>query len=161
MENKLAKAQRKLSKRVKGSNNYHKQRLIVAKLHEKVANQRKDFLHKKSRELVSKHGAIAIEDLNMKGMSQALNFGKSASDNRWGMFTTFLEYKAKLEGKQVVKIDKWYSSSKTCSSCSAIKSNLKLSDRIFSCDCGYTVDRDINASINIKIEGVKFWYHNI
>jgi putative transposase len=137
MEKKLARGQRKLSKRVKGSNNYHKQRLIVAKLHEKVANQRKDFLHKKSRELVSKCGTIAIEDLNMKGMSQALNFGKSVSDNGWGMFTTFLEYKSKLEGKQVVKIDKWYPSSKTCSSC----------------DSGYVVDRDINASINIKREG--------
>lgn len=153
MEKKLARAQRKLSKRVKGSNNYHKQRLIVAKLHEKVANQRKDLLHKKSRELVSTYGAIAIEDLNMKGMSQALNFGKSVSDNGWGMFTTFLEYKVKLEGKQVVKIDKWYPSSKTCSSCGALKSNLKLSDRTFSCDCGYTVDRDVNASINIKREG--------
>jgi putative transposase len=92
---KLAKAQRILSHRKKGSNRWEKQRLKVAKLHEKVANQRKDFLHKKSKELASNYDAVIIEDLNMKGMSQTFNLGKSVFDNSWRMFVTFLEYKLK------------------------------------------------------------------
>ena len=112
MTEKLAKAQRILSKRKKGSTRWNKQRTKVAKLHEKVANQRKNFLHHKSKELVSTSDAVVVEDLNMKGMSQALNFGKSVHDNGWGMFTTFLEYKLKEQGKQFVKIDKWFPSTK-------------------------------------------------
>ncbi|MCM3800435.1 transposase, partial [Caldibacillus thermoamylovorans] len=92
---KLAKAQRILSRRKKGSARWEKQRLKVAKLQEKIANQRKNFLHHKSKELASTYDAVIIEDLDMKGMSQALNFGKSVHDNGWGMFTTFLEYKLK------------------------------------------------------------------
>jgi putative transposase len=88
-QQRLAKEQRKLSKCVKGSNNRNKQRLKVARLFEKVANQRKDFLHKLSNKLAKNYDCVCIEDLNMKAMSQALNFGKSVSDNGWGMFTTF------------------------------------------------------------------------
>ena len=95
--------------------------MIVAKLHEKVANQRMNFLHHKSKELVSSFDAVVIEDLNMKGMSQALHFGKSAHDNGWGMFTTFLRYKLKEQGKQLVKIDKWFPSTKKCSCCGTEK----------------------------------------
>ena len=90
---KLAKEQRILSRRKKGSNRWNKQRLKVAKLHEKIANQRNDFLHKQSHKLARLYDCVVIEDLNMKGMSQALNFGKSVSDNAWGRFTTFLDYK--------------------------------------------------------------------
>lgn len=147
---KLQREHRKLSKCKKGSNNRHKQKLKVAKLHEKVANQRKDFLHKESRKIANSYDLVCIEDLDMKGMSQALNLGKSVADNGWGMFTTFLKYKLEDLGKQLVKIDKWYPSSKTCSSCGAVKQQLKLSERIYKCSCGLCIDRDVNAAINIK-----------
>ncbi|PFR46246.1 transposase, partial [Bacillus thuringiensis] len=106
MLDRLAKAQRVLSRRTKGSIRWNKQRIRVAKLHEKVANQRKNFLHHKSKELATHFDVVAIEDLNMKGMSQALHFGKSVADNGWGMFTSFLAYKLHEQGKQLVKIDK-------------------------------------------------------
>ena len=89
-QERLTREQRKLSKMQKGSNNRNKQRVIVARLHEKVSNKRKDFLHKLSRQITNAFDCVCVEDLNMKGMSQALNFGKSVSDNGWGMFTTFL-----------------------------------------------------------------------
>lgn len=151
----LAIEQRKLSRKKKGSNNRNKQRIKVAKIHEHIANQRKDFLHKKSRELVNEFDAITIEDLNMKEMSQRLNLGKSVCDNGWGMFTAFLKYKLEEEGKQLIRIDKWFPSSKTCSCCNNIKKDLQLSDRIYECDnCGLVIDRDYNASLNIKRVGM-------
>ncbi|ANB61774.1 RNA-guided endonuclease TnpB family protein [Anoxybacteroides amylolyticum] len=152
---KLAKEQRILSRRKKGSNRWHKQRLKVAKLHEKIANQRKDFLHKKSYELAKQYDCVVIENLNMKGMSQVLNFGKSVHDNGWGMFTTFLQYKLEEQGKKLIKIDKWFPSSKTCSCCGQVKESLSLSERTFRCECGFESDRDVNAAINIKHEGMK------
>ena len=154
MSEKLAKAQRILSKRKKGSARWNKQRILVAKLHEKVANQRKNFLHHKSKELASDFDAVVIEDLNMKGMSQALHFGKSVHDNGWGMFTTFLGYKLKEQGKQLVKIDKWFPSTKKCSCCGAEKA-MTLSERTYQCSCGYVADRDYNSAINIKNEGLR------
>lgn len=147
---KLEKEQRKLSKSQKVSRNRNKQRIKVARLHEKVANQRKDFLHKLSRKITNSYDAVCLEDLNMQGMSQALNFGKSVSDNGWGMFTVFLSYKLLEAGKQLVKIDKWFPSSKTCSCCGTVKSQLSLSERTYSCECGFVCDRDINAAINIR-----------
>lgn len=153
---KLAIEQRKLSKCVKGSNNRRKQRLKVARLHEKIANQRKDFLHKKSRELVNLYDAIIIEDLNMKAMSQCLNLGKSVYDNAWGMFTVFLKYKLENEGKLLVKIDKWFPSSKKCNECGEINKELQLSDREWICkSCGCVIDRDYNAAKNIRDEGLR------
>ncbi|MED4346173.1 RNA-guided endonuclease TnpB family protein, partial [Heyndrickxia coagulans] len=151
---KLAKAGRILSKRKKGSARWNKQRLVVAKLHEKVANQRMNFLHHKSKELASNFDAVVIEDLNMKGMSQALHFGKSVHDNGWGMFTTFLAYKLKEQGKQLVKIDKWFPSTKKCSCCGKEK-EMPLSERVYKCSCGFVLDRDHNSAINIKNEGLR------
>ncbi|WP_289141622.1 transposase [uncultured Brevibacillus sp.] len=152
---KLAKEQRILSRRTKGSTRWHKQRLKVAKLHERITNQRKDFLHKESHKLAKRYDCVVIEDLNMKGMSQSLTFGKSVADNAWGMFTTFLQYKLDKQGKKLVKIDKWFPSSKTCSRCGQVKKSLSLSDRTFHCDCGLVADRDWNASINIRNEGLR------
>ncbi|WP_411842371.1 RNA-guided endonuclease TnpB family protein [Salinicoccus sp. HZC-1] len=152
-QEKLAKEQKVLSRKTKGSARYEKQRIKVAKLHEKVVNQRKDFLHKKSFQLVKKYDAVVIEALDMKGMSQALNYGKSVSDNGWGMFTTFLGYKLLEQGKKLVKINKWFPSTKTCSSCGNVKP-VALSERIYSCECGFVFDRDWNAAINIKNEGL-------
>lgn len=153
---KLKKEQRKLSKCEIGSNNRNKQRMKVARRHEKVANQRKDFLHKASRQITNAVEAVCIEDLSMKGMSQALNFGKSVSDNSFGAFTSMLDYKLKEQGKQLIKIDRWFPSSKMCSVCGQIKDTLSLSDRTYHCEhCGLIVDRDYNASINIRNEGMR------
>lgn len=153
LETKLAKAQRELSRKVKFSSNWNKAKLKVAKIHQSIKNSRKDFLHKLSKELVTKYNAIIIEDLNMKGMSGALNFGKSVADNGWRMFTTMLQYKVMFLGKQVIKIDKWFPSSKTCSCCGNIKDSLSLGERVYNCECGHTMDRDLNASINIREVG--------
>ena len=151
---KLAKAQRILSRRKKGSARWEKQRLKVAKLYEKTANQRRNFLHHKSKELATNYDAVIIEDLDMKGMSQALNFGKSVHDNGWGMFISFLEYKLKEQGKQLVKIDKWFPSTKKCSRCGNEK-EMSLSERVYKCTCGLVLDRDYNSAINIKKEGLR------
>jgi putative transposase len=151
---KLAKEQRILSRRKKGSTRWEKQRLKVANLQEKTVNQRKNFLHHKSKELVTNYDAVIIEDLDMKGMSRALHFGKSVHDNSWGMFTTFLKYKLKEQGKRLIKIDKWFPSTKRCSCCSAEK-EMPLSERIYQCSCGFVLDRDHNSAINIKNEGLR------
>ncbi|EGL84118.1 transposase, IS605 OrfB family, partial [Caldalkalibacillus thermarum TA2.A1] len=115
----------------------------------------KDFLHKESHQLAKRYDCVVIEDLNMKGMSQALHFGQSVHDNGWGLFTTFLQYKLEEQGKKLIKIDKWFPSSKTCSCCGQAKESLSLSERLFRCACGFVVDRDINAAINIHKEGLK------
>jgi len=154
-QTKLAKEQRKLSRRKKGGSNYRKQKLKVARLHERIANQRKDFLHKQSRQIINACDAVILEDLNMKAMSQALHFGKSVSDNGWGAFTQMLDYKLKDQGKRLVKISKWYPSSKLCYNCGVVKTELSLSERIYRCECGFTIDRDVNASMNIREEGLR------
>lgn len=152
MLDRLAKAQRVLSRRTKGSSRWHKQRICVAKLHEKVANQRKNFLHRQSKQLANTYDGVVIETLNMKGMSRALNFGKSVADNSWGMFTTFLKYKFEGQGKRFIQIDKWFPSTKTCSACGNEK-EVSLSERVYSCSCGFMLDRDWNSAINIENEG--------
>jgi putative transposase len=153
-QKKLAKEQRKLSQRKKGGSNYKKQKSKVACIHEKTANQRKDFLHKQSRRIANAFDVVCIEDLNMKGMAQALNFGKNVSDNSWGAFTQMLGYKLEEQGKQLIKIDKWFPSSKTCSRCGAVKDDMPLSEREYRCDCGFVCDRDLNAAINIRNAGL-------
>ena len=156
-EKKLAREQRRLSKMQKGSNNRRKQRMKVAKLHEKVCNQRKDFLHKQSRQIANAYDCVCVEDLDMKAMSQSLKFGKSVSDNGWGMFTTFLKYKLKEQGKKLVKVDRFFASSQICSACGY--KNMKTKDlalRQWDCpQCGTHHDRDINAAINIRNEGMR------
>ncbi|NWK72673.1 transposase [Bacillus paramycoides] len=154
MLDRLANAQRVLARRVKGSARWNKQRIRVAKLHEKVANQRKNFLHHKSKELATHFDVVAIEDLHMKGMSRALRFGKSVADNGWRMFTTFLAYKLQEQGKQLVKIDKWFPSTKMCSSCGSRK-DMSLSERTYECTCGLKISRDYNAAMNIKKEAIR------
>lgn len=156
-EKKLAKEQRKLSLMQKGSKNRNKQRIKVAKLHEKVSNQRKDFLHKQSRQITNAYDCVCIEDLDMKAMSQSLKFGKSVSDNGWGMFTTFLKYKLEEQGKRLVKVDRFFASSQTCSVCGCKNAKTKnLALREWNCpQCGAHHDRDVNAAINIRNEGMR------
>ena len=154
-EQKLARAQRRLSKMQKGSANYRKQKVKVAKIHEKIANRRKDFLHKRSHEIAEGYDAVCIEDLDMQGMSKALHFGKSVHDDGWGMFTRMLEYKLADRGGTLVKIDRWYPSSQMCSGCGHIVPEVKdLGVRVWFCDwCLEYHDRDENAAANIRDEG--------
>ena len=150
----LAKEQRKLSHMEYGSNNYQKQRVKVAKIQEHIANQRKDWIHKLSSKLANEYDYICVEDINMQNMAQSLKLGKSTNDNGIGMFRTFLSYKLIDRGKQLIKINKWFPSSKMCRFCGRINSNLKLSDRIWTCECGQILNRDENAAINILNAGL-------
>ena len=152
-QKKLAREQRKLSHCQKGSRNYEKQRKKVAACHEKVRNRRNDFQHKLSRRLADRYDVIVIEDLNMKGMSKALNFGKSVMDNGYGAFCEKLSYKLKKQGKRLVKVDWSFPSSKKCSVCGRVKKELGLDERVYHCECGNHMDRDVNAAINLREEG--------
>ena len=156
-EERLKREQRKLSLMQKGSKNRSKQRIKVANLHEKVANQRKDFLHKQSRQIVNAYDCVCIENLDMKAMSQSLNFGKSVTDDGWGMFVTFLKYKLEETGKRLVKVNKFFASSQICNVCGYKNTATKnLSIRAWDCpECGAHHDRDINATINIRNEGMR------
>lgn len=143
---KLKYTQRKFSKN-KGKRTKHK----LAKLHEKVANQRKDFLHKTSSKLISDNQTICIEDLNIKGMLANHKLALSISDCGWSMFVEMLEYKAEWYGKNILKIGRFEPSSKLHANCGYINKDLKLSDREWVCPkCREVVSRDVNASINIK-----------
>ena len=154
-EAQLAREQRKLSRMVKGSANYRKQKRKVACLHEKIRNCRLDFLHKESRRLADSYDYICLEDINMKNMSRGLSLGKATMDNGFGLFRTFLTYKMRDLGKQVITIDKWFPSSKTCSNCGHINHDLTLKDRHWRCpNCGVLHDRDVNAACCIKIQGM-------
>lgn len=144
-QSKLKFTQRKYSKH-KGKRT--KQRLAI--LHEKVANQRKDFLHKTSSEIIKNHDSLAIEDLSVSNMVKNHNLSQSISDASWGTFVSMLEYKAGWYGKNILKIGRFDPSSKICSSCGKHKGDLKLSERSWICACGVTHDRDLNAAINIK-----------
>ena len=157
-ESKLAFEQRKLSHMQYGSNNYYKQKLKVAKIHEKIANCRKDFLHKLSYNYANKYDYIFVEDLNMQNMSKYLHLGKSTNDNGFGMFKSMLNYKLQDRGKVFHKIDKWYASSTTCSNCGTKHKDIvnSLAIREWTCPtCGCYHDRDINAAINIRNRGIK------
>lgn len=154
--NKLAKEQRKLSRKKKGSKNRNKQRIKVAKLHEKIANQRKDFLHKLSSELINENQVICLEDLQVKDLLQNKYLSQSVSDVGWYEFRRQLEYKTKWYGRTISFVDKYYPSSQICSNCGENTGKKELSIREFDCPyCGKHHDRDINASINILHEGLR------
>ena len=153
---KLKISQRKLSNKQKGSNNRDKARLKVSKLHKKVKNQRNDYQHKVSRELVNKYNIICLETLKVKNMVKNKRLSKSISDVSWSSFVSKLEYKVAENQGYLVKIDRFYPSSKTCSNCGCVKDKLLLSERTYKCnECGFEIDRDLNASINILNVGLK------
>jgi putative transposase len=153
---KLKRMQRRLNKKKKGSSRRKKAKLKVAKLHQKTANQRDFFLHNVSTSIVKNYDIIGIEDLNVAGMVKNHKLAKSISDASFSKFKLMLEYKANWYGKKVVKIDTFFPSSKTCSSCGAIKQDLTLKDRVYECACcGLSMDRDHNAAINIKNEALR------
>ena len=153
---KLKISQRKLSKKKKGSNNRDKQKLKVSKLHKKVKNQRNDYQHKVSREIVNKYNIICLETLKVKNMVKNKRLSKSISDVSWNSFIEKLSYKVAENQGYLVKIDRFYPSSKTCSNCGCVKDKLSLSERTYKCnECGFEIDRDLNASINILNVGLK------
>ena len=152
-QERLARDQRRLSKCKKGSRNYEKQKRRVALRHEKIRNQRKDYLHKLSRDLADRYDAIAVEDIDMQAMSRSLHFGKSVADNSFGAFRTMLAYKLEKQGKSFVKVGRFFPSSKMCSRCGNVKKELRLDERVYRCSCGLCMDRDLNAAVNIREEG--------
>ena len=156
---KLAKAQRKLKHMTVGSNNYNKQQKRIARIHRHTANQRKDFLHKKSTAIAKQYSCVCVEDLNMRAMSnRGFGNGKATLDNGYGMFLNMLEYKLKDRGGCLIKVDKFFPSSQLCNCCGFRNPILKdLSIRHWDCpNCGTTnIDRDINAALNIKHEGLR------
>ena len=150
-QEKLKKVQRELSKKEKGSENREKQRIKVAKVHEKIKNNRKDFLQKLSTQITNDWDRIVVESLNMKAMSQSLNLAKSIMDNAWSSFDKMLEYKSLWKGKDFQRAEKFFPSSKLCRHCDFKHKDLKLSDLVWTCpNCRRSHDRNINAAINLK-----------
>lgn len=153
---KLKKAQQHLSRKKKNSGRYNKQKLKVAKLYKKITNSRIDNLHKISTNIIKNNDIIILEDLNIKGMVKNHKLAKHISDASWGRFITILEYKAKWNDREIVKIDRFFPSSKTCNCCGYIKQDLNLEIREWTCpSCNNKLDRDVNAAKNILKEGIK------
>lgn len=154
---KLKEAQQHLSRKQKGSNGFEKQKIKVAKIHEKIANSRLDTLHKVSYDLVRDNGLIVIEDLNVKGMIKNRKLSKHIADASWGNFVNLLQYKCDWYGRELVKVNRFFPSSKTCNECGWINQDLNLSIREWTCKNGHKLDRDLNASQNILKEGLKIY----
>ena len=153
-ERKLKKAQRELSRKTRGSNRRNKAKAKVARINARVANQRQDAMHKLTTWLAETYSGISIEDLHVAGMVKNRHLAKSIMDAAFGEFRRQLEYKTARSGARLHVVDRWYRSSKTCSGCGEVKAKLSLSERTYRCDsCGLTMDRDLNAAINIKVAG--------
>lgn len=154
VERKLKRAQKALSRKTMGSNRRAKARAKVARLHAHVANQRQDAIHKATTWLAGTYSEICIEDLHVAGMVKNHRLAKAVSDASFAEFRRQLEYKTARTGARLHIVDRWYPSSKTCSACGAVKAKLSLSERVYRCDaCGLSIDRDLNAAINIKVAG--------
>ena len=150
---KLRRAQRALSRKQKGSKNRDKARHRLNKVHTKVRNQRQDWLHKLTTDLVTRYDGLCIEDLNLKGMART-KLSKSVLDTALGEFRRQLEYKSIWHRKHLVVIDRFFPSSKLCRECGSVNQSLKLSGRVWTCGCGAVHDRDLNAALNIKAEAL-------
>lgn len=153
-EKQLKQHQKHLSRKTKGSSRYEKQRIKVAKIHEKITNSRMELIHKTTINLIKNFDKIYLEDLNVKGMMKNHKLAKAIGDVSWSKFIDVLTYKAEWNEKEIVHIDRFFPSSKTCHKCSYVNQSLKLKDRSWTCpDCGEVLDRDVNAAINILNEG--------
>ena len=156
LDKKLAREQRKLSRKKKGSNNRAKQKIRVAKVYEKIASKRKDHLHKVTAGLISENQVVCAETLNVEGMMKNHHLAKSIAAQSFATVLGFLEYKARFEGKIFVQVDRWFASSKTCHKCGVKADAMPLNIRQWQCkSCGARHDRDINAAKNILAEGIK------
>ncbi|NVM29370.1 MAG: IS200/IS605 family element transposase accessory protein TnpB [Candidatus Helarchaeota archaeon] len=156
-ERKLKRLHKRLSRKQKRSKNREKARFRLAKGYEKIKNRKTDWTHKVTHQLSDQHDAVLLEDLNIQGMQQ-FNSGLSKSvtlDFSWHQFLSYLRYKLEWRGKHLVLVDQFFPSSKRCSVCGQINNDLQLSERTWTCQCGVTHDRDVNASTNIKEEGLK------
>ena len=153
-ERRLKQAQQALSRKTRGSNRRAKARAKVARLHARVANQRLDAMHKATTMIARTHSTVCIEDLNVAGMVKNRRLAKAIMDASFGEFRRQLEYKTARTGAALHVVDRWYPSSKTCSKCGRAKAKLPLAERVYKCDgCGLTMDRDLNAAINIEVAG--------
>ena len=158
--NRISRFQQILSAKIKGSNNYNKVKRKIALLHEKISNKRDDFLHKLSSRIINNNHVICIEDLDIKDLLEKSNnvMSRNISDVSWSKFVAYLIYKAEWYGKEVVKVGRFFASTKTCSKCGEINNPLTLKDRIWECgNCKAKHDRDINSAINIKNEGLRIF----
>ncbi|HET8841589.1 MAG TPA: IS200/IS605 family element RNA-guided endonuclease TnpB [Ktedonobacteraceae bacterium] len=154
-EKQLARAQRELAKKRKGSKNRKKARLKVARLHAKIADQRRDYQHQLSTKLISENQTVCVETLMVKNLLKNRKLAKAIADVGWSEFLRQLEYKAKWYDRQFIKIDRWYPSSKTCSACGSVLETLTLGVREWICEaCGVCHDRDVNAAFNILAAGL-------
>jgi len=161
-ENKLKKIQKQLSKKVKGSNNRNKLRVRLAKVHEKIKNQKQDFLHNITTKIINENQVIVLEDLNVSGILKNHKLAKSIQELGLGELRRQLEYKSLWYNRDLIFVDRWFPSSKTCSCCGWKNNSLSLNDREFICeDCGLVIDRDLNASINIENEGLRLYKEKI
>jgi putative transposase len=151
----LALAQRRMARTQKGSVNRDKARLKVARVHARIADRRKDFLHKLTTRLVRENQAVVIEDLSVRNMTRNHHLARAISDAAWRQMRAMLEYKCQWYGRDLVVIDRWYPSSKTCSACGRVAAGLPLGVRAWECvNCGARHDRDINAAVNIRAAGL-------
>ncbi|WP_327097810.1 transposase [Nocardia vinacea] len=150
----LVKAQRALARKAKGSLNREKARRKVARLHARITDRRRDYLHKLSTRLVRENQTIVIEDLNVAGMLGNHSLARAISDASWSQLRSMLEYKAAWYRREVIAVDRWFPSSKTCSACGSVNDAMALDVREWVCRCGVTHDRDINAARNILAAGL-------
>jgi putative transposase len=154
-EKRLAKAQRRHARKKKGSKNRAKARKKVARVHARIADRRRDFLHQLSTRLIRENQTVCVESLQVKNMVKNHSLAKAISDVGWSEFVSFLSYKAEWYGRNLVKIDKWYPSSKRCFDCGHILDSLDLDVRVWTCpECGVVHDRDLNAAKNIRSVGL-------
>lgn len=153
----LKRLSRSLSRKKKGSANWHKAKSKIAKLHARISNIRKDTLHQLTSDLTRRFETICIEDLNVSGMLKNRKLSRHIADMGFYDFRRQLDYKSsKMRGNQVVIADRFFPSSKTCSACGTVKQDLTLKDRVFECQCGYKQDRDLNAAINLANYAVSY-----
>ncbi|MGW1760123.1 RNA-guided endonuclease InsQ/TnpB family protein [Streptomyces mirabilis] len=150
----LAREQRRLAKKEKGSANRARARLKVAKIHARIADRRRDTLHKITTRLVRENQTIVIEDLTVRNMVKNHRLARAISDAAWSEFRSMLEYKAVWHGREVIAVDRWFPSSKLCSACGTLREAMPLNVRTWTCDCGITHDRDVNAANNLLAAGL-------
>ncbi|MFG3340698.1 RNA-guided endonuclease InsQ/TnpB family protein [Glycomyces sp. NPDC048151] len=150
----IGKRQRDLSRKQRGSANYRKAQISLARAHARVSDRRHDHLHKLTTRLVRENQTIAVEDLHVRGMLASHTLARAIADASWASFRRMLEYKAEWYGRDLVAVDRFFPSSKTCSACGILKDSMPLHVRVFACPCGHTEDRDVNAAKNILAAGL-------